>query len=209
MSYPPPFSPGDQAVELPLAALSMSVPLARQHTRLQLRQWHLDEHIDVLQLAVSEIVTNSLKATGALIGSETSVESAKGHPAPVRLRLRLTTCAVYAEVWDKAEDLPAPAAPEDLDEGGRGLGLVAAFCDDWGYYPAKAGGKVTWCGIKVPPPPCGQFEGTADPPLGDPGAQAAAKSGETEPSQFAGSSGQSANPGHFAPRNRALEGVAS
>lgn len=153
MFFPPPYDPADQVAELRLAAMPTAVPWARRHTRQQLRKWHLEEFADDLLLAVSEIVTNSVKATGTLEAPTSYTELYDQHLATVLLRLRLTASGLYAEVWDRADESPMPQQASVLDEGGRGLALVAALCDDWGFYSSRHGGKVTWCAIKVPSPP--------------------------------------------------------
>lgn len=149
MAFPPQYGPADRVSGLRLAALPNAVSCARRHTRHQLREWHLAEFADDFELAVSEIITNSVKAVGTLTVPASYTAMYDQPPATVLLRLRLTDSCVYAEVWDSSEGLPAIAEAAALDEGGRGLGLVAAVTDDWGFYPSQAGGKVTWCGAKV------------------------------------------------------------
>ncbi|MFL6052418.1 MAG: ATP-binding protein [Actinoallomurus sp.] len=36
----------------------------------------------------------------------------------------------------------------ETDEGGRGLLLVEALAERWGYRWPVTGGKVVWCGLK-------------------------------------------------------------
>ena len=50
--------------------------------------------------------------------------------------------------------LPEPHAPGELEESGRGLGIVDAPCARWDCYlpPAPYGGKVTRALISNPDP---------------------------------------------------------
>lgn len=164
MSFPPPYDPTDQVAEFHLAALPASVPWARRHARQQLREWRLEDFTDDLLLAVSEIVTNSVKETGAQEVLPSDGELHDENLAAVRLRLRLTTSGLYAEVWDSADKSPVPRQASIFDEGGRGLALVAALCDDWGFYSSRIGGKVTWCVIKAPPSPPNLVTSPGDKP---------------------------------------------
>jgi histidine kinase-like protein len=120
MSYPPPYEPGHHSSTLCLTELPTAVARARRATRQQLHDWKLDELID---------------------NSDQPLE-------PIVLRLRLTDGAVYAEVWDCDDAVPMPATPDAFDEGGRGLRLIEAFCDSWGFYRDREGGKVTWCKLQ-------------------------------------------------------------
>ncbi len=164
VSFPPPRDPADQASTLRLAALPNAVSTARRHTKRQLEDWGLTEFTDDLLLAVSELVTNSIQAAGHVEAPSSYVELYDQHVGTVLLRLRLTAAGLYAEVWDSEPTLPVATQAAMFDEGGRGLALVAAYCDDWGFYPARTGGKVTWCGIKIPAPPSGQGTSTGEGP---------------------------------------------
>ena len=76
-------------------------------------------------------------------------------PRPQDFRLRLTAegSAIRIEVTDtRGERLPAvseSAAPADQN-GGRGLLLVAALTDRWGWYPCADGpGKTVWAVLEI------------------------------------------------------------
>ncbi|MBM7440951.1 anti-sigma regulatory factor (Ser/Thr protein kinase) [Streptomyces sp. HB132] len=73
-----------------------------------------------------------------------------------RLRLSAEGTAIRIEVTDtRGERLPAPTGPASPDqEGGRGLLLVAALADRWGWYPCVDGpGKTVWAVLEVSPCP--------------------------------------------------------
>ena len=53
---------------------------------------------------------------------------------------------VRIAVHDRCPDVPVPGHPDLNDLSGRGLLLVAAFADRWGYeLDEDAGGKTVWC----------------------------------------------------------------
>jgi anti-sigma regulatory factor (Ser/Thr protein kinase) len=108
-----------------------------------LREWALCVDVYTAELLVSELVSNSLQAAGAV----------EGHPL-VGLRLSADNAVVLIEVWDGSNQPPVLAEFEDgvppLDrESGRGLFLVESLSGRWGWQPTKnPPGKVTWCVIR-------------------------------------------------------------
>ena len=88
------------------------------------------ETVDVGMLAVSELVTNALL---------------HGAP-PIEVRVAVTPDLVRVEVLDASGQPPRmqPAAGT-TSEGGRGLAIVDALTDDWGYVARSAApGKKVW-----------------------------------------------------------------
>ncbi len=79
-------------------------------------------------LATSELVTNALL---------------HGHP-PIDLRLRIEGADVLIEVRDRATYQPRKLRPDENDEHGRGLQIVAALSTRWGTRPTEHG-KAVWC----------------------------------------------------------------
>ncbi|MQA87712.1 MAG: ATP-binding protein [Streptosporangiales bacterium] len=152
-----------------LAALPTAVGCARRFTATQLRHWELAELIDGATLAVSELVTNAVQATGAVKMPRSYAELHDLPLATVVMRLRRTSASLVLEVWDADPHPPVPVDPGDCDEGGRGLSVVAAVAKAWGHYPsdAHAGGKVVWAELDVGADPAPQVtpEDTPRPPL--------------------------------------------
>ncbi|GAA1500285.1 ATP-binding protein [Streptomyces synnematoformans] len=103
---------------------------------------HLDgcapEQADDIRVCVSELVTNALQHTPA------------GRRFLVRI-IRMDT-AVRIEVHDASTATPHLCTPSDTDDRGRGLLLVSALADDWGYPTGTGPGKVVWAAFKVPRP---------------------------------------------------------
>jgi anti-sigma regulatory factor (Ser/Thr protein kinase) len=132
---------------LELGALPTAVPCARLHARHLLWEWGMTELASTIELLVSELVTNAVKATAGHAGQ-----------AAVRVRLSGDSTRVLIEVWDAD---PRPPAPNDLgedrmpdpqEEGGRGLFLVAALSQRWGWLPTHVpAGKVVWCELDPGP----------------------------------------------------------
>jgi hypothetical protein len=141
--------PAEQIATLRLAALPNAVSSARRVVQQQLPRWWLDELVDDVALVVSELTSNSVKATGPLTVMESYADLYDAFLATLMLRLRLTSTDLYVEVWDASDEPPVMADPAMFDEGGRGLIVVAEYSDEWGYYPSQIGGKVTWCRIQI------------------------------------------------------------
>lgn len=100
---------------------------ARRHTRRTLKGWNVDDDTAAAtELIVSELVTNALR---------------HGNP-PLRLRLikdRTLTC----EVHDTSTTSPHLRHARAVDEGGRGLFIVAQLAQRWGTRHTP-GGKTVW-----------------------------------------------------------------
>jgi anti-sigma regulatory factor (Ser/Thr protein kinase) len=152
-----PFRPRAERVsdDLQLVAVPSAVGAARSFVRDQLHRWRLDEPTGydlpgTTELITSELVTNSLKATGVIEMPAAGLQALK--PATIVLRLRLIRRSLFVEVWDADPYPPIPATAGDLDENGRGLVLITALAKAWDYYPsdAPAGGKVVWAELDVP-----------------------------------------------------------
>ncbi len=119
---------------LELGALPGAVPCARLHARQLLWEWGLTALRDDVELLVSELVTNAVRASQSM-----------EQVFPVRLRLLSDRSQVLILVWDANPQPPVPIDPGE-DETGRGLVLVEALSErwDWGATP-DTGGKMVWC----------------------------------------------------------------
>nr|WP_241265432.1 ATP-binding protein [Streptomyces boncukensis] len=82
-------------------------------------------------LAVSELVTNA-------------VEHGEGD---VALRVQCADNELHVAVTDGSTALADLRSPEDEDDSGRGLLLVAVLAHRWG---TSDGGRTTWCVFRVP-----------------------------------------------------------
>ncbi|MER5685476.1 SpoIIE family protein phosphatase [Streptomyces sp. NPDC002205] len=119
--------------------------IARGHTRRTLADWNVDEDTAyAAELIVSELVTNAIRY---------------GAP-PLQLRLirdRTLTC----EVHDDSAVSPHLRHARTVDEGGRGLFIVAQLAQRWGTrYTTE--GKTVWSEQTLPTPASPHSEPTAE-----------------------------------------------
>jgi anti-sigma regulatory factor (Ser/Thr protein kinase) len=123
---------------LELGAPPGAVPCARLHARQLLWEWRLGDLSDDVELLVSELVTNATQAS-----------CLTGRTTPVRMWLLADEAQALILVWDASSQRPVRASVSEDDESGRGLLLVEAISDDWGYFPHEAG-KVVWARARRP-----------------------------------------------------------
>lgn len=114
--------------------------------------WELDELTATTELLASELIGNV-------------VRHAKG---PMRLRL-LRDTELICEVADGSLTMPRIRHPSEMDEGGRGLQLVASLSQRWGTR-YTSNGKCIWTAQQVPgtgaaASPLEAFDVDAVPPL--------------------------------------------
>jgi anti-sigma regulatory factor (Ser/Thr protein kinase) len=95
---------------------------------------------ETLELVVSELVTNGVRASRAM-----------GRDA-VRMWLVSDLRQVMVFVWDASPQPPAQAADPGADaENRRGLLLVEALSQRWGHFSYDGDGKVVWALLEAAP----------------------------------------------------------
>ncbi|MFG2887276.1 ATP-binding protein [Streptomyces sp. NPDC048297] len=114
-----------------------AVTVCRRTLRLILTLHGLIGLVDTAELLATELVANAVRHT-------------KG-PAALRVR-RTGEGVIWIGAWDTDPAPPEPPRPLDhvaeLEEEGRGLALVRACAEVWGWQPsARFGkrGKFVWC----------------------------------------------------------------
>jgi anti-sigma regulatory factor (Ser/Thr protein kinase) len=112
-----------------------SVRAARDFTVATLRRWGVAECSHDVTVVVSELVTNALRHARPGSGDT--------RPGPIRLGLLQLRPRLLCAVADPSTAAPVPRAPGSLGETGRGLHIVCALSDSWGY-AARDTGKVVW-----------------------------------------------------------------
>jgi anti-sigma regulatory factor (Ser/Thr protein kinase) len=128
---------------LELATLPSAPYWARQQTQAVLKAWQLPaETVRTSQLVVSELVTNSIQATGPSPASR--AEPNRAHVARIALTLRQQPGRIVIEVFDTHPAPPLPADPDPDAETGRGLMLVQALSKEWGHFFHPSGGKTVY-----------------------------------------------------------------
>jgi anti-sigma regulatory factor (Ser/Thr protein kinase) len=114
-----------------------AVTVSRRTLRLILTLHGLINLVDTAELLAAELVSNAVRHT-------------KG---PAALRVRWSAGVLRIGAWDTDPQPPEPAGPPtaaaELEEG-RGLTLVRACSDLWGWRPLAAEGnrgKYVWCDL--------------------------------------------------------------
>jgi len=138
---------------LELGALPGAVPCARLHVRLVLTEWGQAQAGDSVELIVSELMTNALRACTDPVAGRPGYD-AQGRQLPLGLRLASDRRQVLVEIWDGNMAPPVPGQTSLDGETGRGLLMVEAVSSRWGYYyparqprgtaPDERAAKVVW-----------------------------------------------------------------
>jgi anti-sigma regulatory factor (Ser/Thr protein kinase) len=124
---------------LELGALASAVPCARLHARHVLWEWGLESLGESAELLVSELVTNAVKASRAMTQG-----------SPVRLWLVSDSAQILILVWDSSPVAPVRMNTSDEAENGRGLMLVEAVSEQWGWYHhMNNDGKFVWAIARI------------------------------------------------------------
>ena len=110
---------------------------AREFTRITLQDWGMAGQIDVTELVVSELVTNSLRH-GLL-----SAQWMRGEH-PIGLTLLRLDPYFMCMVTDPCGQCPVRMESFASAESGRGLQVVESCSVRWGWEPITGEGKVVW-----------------------------------------------------------------
>ena len=121
----------------PLGAEPGSVRAARDFTVATLRLWGTAERSQDIAIVVSELLTNALRHARPGSGESWPRQ-------PIRLGLLQPGPCVLCAVADPSKAAPSLQAPGSLAETGRGLPIVCALSDQWGYTTLSDTGKVVW-----------------------------------------------------------------
>ena len=120
----------------PLSAGAQSGRAARKFTRNTLRDWGLASLADDAEAIVGEFVAN------AVSHATRSAPAESGQPLGLRLLRR--TGEVICAVLDPSDLAPVLRMPDRHEEAGRGLQMVDALSDVWGWSPVTGRGKAVW-----------------------------------------------------------------
>jgi hypothetical protein len=127
------------AIACPLTRGSQSARAARRLTRNTLRDWGLGRLTDDAEAIVGEFVANALTHAADL-----AAEGRRIGPDNLGLRLVRRTGEVICAVLDPSDAAPVLRAPGSVEESGRGLQMVDALSDVWGWSPVAGRGKAVW-----------------------------------------------------------------
>ncbi len=114
-----------------------SVRAARDFTVATLRRWEAADRSPDIAIVVSELVTNALQHALPGFGHARTGRT-------IRLGLLQPGPCVLCAVADPSNAAPAPQTRGPLAETGRGLQIICALSDRWGYTAPSETGKVVW-----------------------------------------------------------------
>jgi anti-sigma regulatory factor (Ser/Thr protein kinase) len=119
---------------LELGALASAVTCARLHARQVLWEWGRTSLGESAELLVTELITNAVKASRAVTQA-----------SAVRLWLVSDRAQILILVWDASPQPPVRIDASGETENGRGLILVEAISEQWGWYGRDdSDGKFVW-----------------------------------------------------------------
>jgi anti-sigma regulatory factor (Ser/Thr protein kinase) len=127
------------AVVCPLSRGPQSARAARRVTRNTLRDWGLAFLAEDAEAIVGEFVANAVTHAAAI--AELPRKQAAEN---LGLRLLRRTGEVICAVLDPSDSAPVLKVPGSVEESGRGLQMVDALSDVWGWSPVAGRGKAVW-----------------------------------------------------------------
>ncbi|MFJ8510186.1 ATP-binding protein [Streptomyces avermitilis] len=119
--------------------------IARQFTRQTVRRWNLHSICDDAVQIASELVANAVRHGQPDTATEDDPQA--GVWLAFALRPRTLLCVVR----DPSQLHPRLTAPQPLAERHRGLPIVKALSNTWGWTTdAQARGKTVWARVTLP-----------------------------------------------------------
>jgi hypothetical protein len=127
------------AVGCPLARGPQSARTARRLTRNTLREWGLTCLVEDAETIVGEFVANAVTHAAVRTAPDRKLSGEN-----LGLRLLRRTGEVICAVLDPSDAAPVLKEPGGVEEAGRGLQMVDALSDVWGWSPLVGRGKAVW-----------------------------------------------------------------
>jgi hypothetical protein len=127
------------AVGCGLSRGPQSARAARRLTRNTLRDWGLGSLADDAETIVGEFVANAVTHAAEFAG-----DGRRAGADNCGLRLLRRTGEVICAVLDPSDVAPVLKSPGGVEESGRGLQMVDALSDVWGWSPVAGRGKAVW-----------------------------------------------------------------
>ncbi|MER6696205.1 ATP-binding protein [Streptomyces fimicarius] len=117
---------------------------ARNFTSDVIRRWNLNPvREDAVQIA-SELVANAVRH------GKRRTPLPDGSPPVVWLALTRRPHSLLCVVYDPSRRRPRLTPPAPLAEDHRGLPIVEALSEGWGWKPSGATGKAVWARLALP-----------------------------------------------------------
>jgi anti-sigma regulatory factor (Ser/Thr protein kinase) len=119
--------------------------VARQFTRQTVRRWNLNSICDDAVQIASELVANAVRH------GRPDTEAADGPHEAVWLALALRPRTLLCVVRDPSQLRPRLTSPQPMAEGHRGLPIVHALSNTWGFtLTPETPGKAVWARMELP-----------------------------------------------------------
>lgn len=136
-------TPPRVATRKPVPAAASIAP-ARAFALRTMRRWGEADRADDVAAVISELLANALRHALPQAGDHVQ-------QWPIRLGLLHAGSHVVCAVADPAAGIPVLREPDQLEESGRGLLVVASLSEQWGYCPApehqNGDGRADWRAI--------------------------------------------------------------
>lgn len=116
---------------------------ARRFTELTLQNWGMEAIGDNVAVITSELVTNALRYGLPARGRLTP-------PGRVWMGLVRQGSTLLCAIFDPGGKTPVMREPDHLTESGRGLHVVEALSDTWGWTIPDQSGKAVWALVSAP-----------------------------------------------------------
>lgn len=110
---------------------------ARRFAVATMRRWGAAQRCGDVAVVVSELVTNALRYAAPRVNGT-------AQHRPFRLGLVQLGPCIVCVVTDPSPVPPVPQDPGRLTETGRGLHVIDALSDNWGYTTLCGQGKAVW-----------------------------------------------------------------
>jgi hypothetical protein len=121
-----------------------SVRAARDFAVATLHRWGITERSQDIAIVVSELLTNALRHGLSEADESWPPETGDSRPRrPIRFGLLQPASYVLCAVADPSRAAPVLRAGDSFAETGRGLHIICALSDQWGFTPSDTG-KVVW-----------------------------------------------------------------
>lgn len=149
-TWPPTPEPGPtgwtcfpRAAARTYVADARAVPDARDFAITTMQRWDRTQRCEDMALVVSELVTNALHHAVPRLGQ-------CPHRRPIRVGLLQPGSCVLCVIADPSPHPPRLQDPDLFAESGRGLHIVGALSDNWGYTLLGDLGKSVWATFANP-----------------------------------------------------------